>query len=102
MDTFVTGHLDPAPLSAEHLDAAGCRAALAEVQRAQGSDPLAPLDAVIHGVRVRLYTNSIHWRHFWSANWFAPSQWTALTGGVSPEEPWVHVYVVTADAGASP
>jgi hypothetical protein len=39
-----------------------------------------------------LYSNSVHWREFWSANWFAPSQWAALTGAAQPDEPKIHVY----------
>lgn len=101
MDAFMTSSPDPAPMSAERLDAASYKSALSKAQRVIESDTLTPLDAVIHGVGVRLHTNSVHWHQFWSANWFAPSQWTALTGDAPPDEPQVHVYAITAEADAS-
>jgi hypothetical protein len=100
MDSYVTRY--SVPVSAEHLDAVGYKSALAEAQQALGADPLAPLDAVIHGVGVRLYTNSVHWRDFWSANWFAPSQWAALTGAAQPDEPKIHVYASTEAEAETP
>ncbi len=102
MDTFMTSYADPAPVSAERLDAAGYSSALAEAQQRIGTDPLPPLDAIIHGVCVRLHTNSAHWQQFWSANWFAPSQWATLTGSAAPDEPQIHVYAIAGEERKTP
>jgi hypothetical protein len=101
MDAVKTRITDPAPLPAEHLDAANYAAALSKAQQILESDSLSLLDAVIHGVGVRLYTNNSHWHRFWSANWFAPSQWAALTGVVPPDEPKVHIYATSLGASES-
>ncbi len=102
METFTTRHRDPDPLSVIRLDAAGSQAAFSEAQRILASDALSPLDAVIHGVRVRLHTNSTHWHRFWSANWFTPGQWGALTGSAPPDEAKFLVYATRTDSSESP
>lgn len=102
MNRCATRHRDPSPLPAERIDRAGQKAALADAKQCLDATPLPPLDAVIHGVGVRLHTNNPHWRRFWSANWFAPKQWLALTAAPSPIEPTVHLYAVAPDAEAMP
>ena len=48
-------------------------------------------DVVIHGIRVRAYTNSPHLIDFWRDNWFSPNDWQAATGVPPPERPAVTV-----------
>jgi hypothetical protein len=98
MDLYVPRHADPSPLAAERLDSAGYQLALADAQAGLGIDEVSPLDAVIHGVAVRLYTTNARWRRFWSANWFAPDQWASLVGGTPPNEPRIHVYALETDS----
>jgi hypothetical protein len=92
MTICVTHTQETAPIAGEQLDSkhfsSHIQAFRAELDRSK----LAPLDAVIHGTVVRLHTNSPHWHRFWSANWFAPQQWAALTGNLPPTEPQVHIY----------
>jgi len=97
-----TSFQDPDPLPVERLDEAGFAQALAEAQYMLDAQATSPLDAIIHGVRMRLHTNNSHWRRFWSANWFAPEQWAALTAKSPPTEPQVHLYAVSAEAGTAP
>jgi hypothetical protein len=93
---------DPAALPVERLDEAACAQALAEAQALLDVDAPPPLDAIIHGARVRLHTHNPHWTRFWSANWFAPDQWASLTTKSAPAEPQVHLYAIPAEAGAAP
>lgn len=48
-------------------------------------------DVVVHGVRVRAYTNSEHLMDFWRDNWFSPDEWRAATGKEPPARPQVTV-----------
>jgi hypothetical protein len=102
MEVITTHHRAPDPLSASPLDAAGYQSAISKAQRILASDTLSPLDAVIHGVRVRLHTNSAHWHRFWSANWFTPGQWGSLTGAAPPEEAKFQVYATRTDSSGAP
>lgn len=98
MDVHMPRHADPSPLAAERLDSAGYQLALADAQTGLAAQDVSPIDAVIHGVAVRLHTANSHWRQFWSANWFAPDQWASLVGGTLPDEPRIHVYAVASDS----
>lgn len=51
-------------------------------------------DAVIHGIRVRLYTNSPHQHDFFVRNWFDPMEWEAATGKAAPIEPQLLAYAL--------
>lgn len=51
-------------------------------------------DVVIHGVRVRAYTNEKHLYDFWVGNWFSVEEWAQITGQPAPEEPQVAVYAL--------
>jgi len=59
-------------------------------------------DAVIHGVRVRMFTNSEHHCDFWVHNWFSPEEWEQATGRKSEERPVVIVYALTGVEGEQP
>jgi hypothetical protein len=98
MNVTFTRHTDPSPLLIEALDEGAHATALADAQHVLRAGQTAPLDAVIHGVRVRLHTDNPHWKQFWSANWFAPDQWAALTGQTPPREPQVHVYAIAHES----
>jgi hypothetical protein len=98
MDLYMPRHADPSPLAAERLDDAGYQLALTDAQTGLAAQDVSPIDAVIHGVTVRLYTTNSHWRKFWSANWFAPDQWASLVGGTPPNEPQIHVYAVASES----
>ncbi len=102
METCITSYPEPGPLPIERLDAVGYATALAAARAILDAAPLPPLDAVIHGIGVRLHTNNLHWRRFWSANWFAPDQWATLSGGSSPGEPRVHLYAATPAGATAP
>jgi hypothetical protein len=102
MDTVFTHFRDPSPLPVELLDEAGYETALARSQRILDAAPVAPLDAVIHGVGVRLHTDNAFWRQMWSANWFAPDSWTTLTGQSPPTEPRIHLYAVAPEGQVAP
>lgn len=102
MNVYLTGYTDPSPMPVERLDQAGYESALLEARGLLDAEPTAPLDAVIHGVTVRLHANNEHWQRFWSANWFAPDQWATLTGGSRPVEPRIHIYAVTPEAKGVP
>jgi hypothetical protein len=97
MTSYTTHHQDPSPLPVETYGETDYASALAEV-RPLVDEPAAPLDAVIHGVGVRLVTHNPHWRRFWAANWFAPDQWATLTGQTPPREPRIHVYATRGEA----
>src|SRR5581483_8505683 len=51
----------------------------------------AAADVIIHGVRVRAYTNSPHLIDFWRDNWFSPEEWRQATGVEPPARPKVTV-----------
>jgi hypothetical protein len=59
-------------------------------------------DAVIHGVRVRMFTNSEHLCDFWMHNWFSPEEWEQATGRETEERPVVVVYALTGVEGEQP
>jgi hypothetical protein len=102
MNVYSTSYTDPCPLPVERLDQAGYESALVDAQRLLETQAVVLLDAVIHGVPVRLHANNVHWQRFWSANWFAPDQWATLTGGARPDEPRIHIYAVTPESEKSP
>jgi hypothetical protein len=69
------------------------------IGRAQGyaaaqGDSVRTHDVVIHGVRVRAFTNMPHLYDFWTHNWFAVDEWRQVTGKSAPEEPAVTVYAL--------
>jgi hypothetical protein len=78
------------------------------IGRAQGyaatqADSVRVHDVVIHGVRVRAFTNMPHLYDFWIDNWFATDEWHQVTGKPAPDEPAVVVYAlghVPEDMGA--
>jgi citrate (Re)-synthase len=43
-------------------------------------DTVQRIEAVIHGVRVRVFTNSPHLAEFWRQNWFDMEEWEKATG----------------------
>jgi hypothetical protein len=102
MNVYLTDYTDPSPMPVERLDQAGYESALVEARGLLEVKPASPLDAVIHGITVRLHTNNEHWQRFWSANWFAPDQWATLTGAPPPVEPQIHIYAVTPEAKGTP
>jgi hypothetical protein len=51
-------------------------------------------DVVIHGVRVRAFTNMPHLYDFWTENWFTADEWQQVTGKSAPDEPAVTVYAL--------
>src|SRR5437879_13607093 len=69
-------------------------AAVGHITRRAGKEPLFRNDVVIHGVRVRATTNSLHLHDFWGDNWYSPEEWKAATGLVPPHEPQVTVYAL--------
>jgi hypothetical protein len=102
MDFFEKDLRDSFSLSALTLDQDGYELALEEAQQILAVDAGEPLDAVIHGVAVRLYTNNVHWRRFWSTNWFAADQWASLTGGSPLTDPSIYIYATISDAESTP
>src|SRR5439155_1573669 len=76
-------------------------AAVGHITRRAGKEPLFRNDVVIHGVRVRATTNSLHLRDFWGDNWYSPEEWKAATGLVPPREPQVTVYALGGEARSS-
>jgi len=65
----------------------------------EGESPPCQQDVVIHGVRVRVVSNSGHLCDFWPVNWFSPEQWAASTGRKAPEEPQIMVYALVGVPG---
>ncbi len=59
-------------------------------------------DAVIHGVGVRLFTDSHHVADFWSHHWFTPQEWREATGEVPPAKPRLTVYAIGNLPGREP
>jgi hypothetical protein len=57
-------------------------------------EPLSLHDVIIHGVRVRVITNSPHLEEFWLANWYGPEEWHAITGQTPSARPQVTVYAL--------
>jgi hypothetical protein len=53
-------------------------------------------DAIIHGVRVRLFSDSHHVGDFWTGNWLGPQEWRGLTGQIPPERPRLTIYAMGA------
>jgi hypothetical protein len=51
-------------------------------------------DVVIHGIRVRAFTNREHLYDFWVDNWFSTEEWKNLTGRKVMSEPRVLVYAL--------
>ncbi len=80
------------------LDLVRTAQAFAQATRAAGGKVFRR-DAVIHGVRVRCFTNSPHLEEFWRANWFDPAEWAALTGRPAPRRPGVKVYAFAGSDG---
>ncbi len=70
------------------------KSAVAHLIRTAGSEPVYQHDVVIHGVRVRVLTNSDHLYDFWVDNWYSPREWQEATGRVPPPDPQVHVYAL--------
>jgi len=68
--------------------------AVEHVVRHAGAEPLAVCDAVIHGVRVRVITNSTHLEQFWTAHWYRPDEWRRATGLTPPARPQVTIYAI--------
>ncbi|MBI3975492.1 MAG: hypothetical protein HY334_03785 [Armatimonadetes bacterium] len=66
----------------------------AAVRHAQGRAATWTHDVIIHGVRVRATTNSVHLYEFWVDNWYSPEEWRAVTGTTPPADPQVTVYAM--------
>ncbi len=56
-------------------------------------------DAVIHGVRARLFTDSHHLADFWGGHWYGQQEWRERTGLAADERPSVTVYAASGIAG---
>jgi hypothetical protein len=56
-------------------------------------------DAVLHGRRVRLFTNSHHLADFWRDNFPTESEWRASAGTPVPPEPILTVYAAVGVEG---
>ncbi len=56
-------------------------------------------DAVVHGVRVRLLTNSHHQHDFFVRNWYGPDDWEASSGQLAPTEPHLLAYALIGMTG---
>ncbi|MDQ7844387.1 MAG: hypothetical protein QN141_05480 [Armatimonadota bacterium] len=69
-------------------------AAVAHITRRAGREPLYRHDVVIHGVRVRVTTNSPHLYDFWVDNWYGVEEWQAATGRRPPRDPQITVYAL--------
>ena len=65
---------------------------------AAGQPPVERL-AVIHGVTVRVWTNSPHLADFWDENWYSPAEWRAATGQPPDLTPRVTVYALVRVPG---
>ncbi|MCL4534510.1 MAG: hypothetical protein M1370_05035 [Bacteroidetes bacterium] len=62
-------------------------------------DLVTRLEAVIHGVRVRVFTNSQHLADFWGENWYSVEEWEAATGTRVTSQPRVRVYALAGVEG---
>ena len=69
-------------------------AAVNHLTRQAGHDDVYRHDVVIHGVRVRATTNSLHLYDFWVDNWYSPEEWKTITGLTPPRDPQVTVYAL--------
>lgn len=69
-------------------------AAVAHIAKRAGQEPLFRHDVLIHGVRVRALTNSVHLHDFWVDNWYSPDEWKTITGLTPPRDPQVTVYAL--------
>jgi hypothetical protein len=69
-------------------------AAVEHIVRRAGKEPLALHDVVIHGVRVRAITNSVHLHAMWVLNWYSPEEWQTITGLTPPRQAQVTVYAL--------
>lgn len=56
-------------------------------------------DAILHGRRARLFTNSHHLADFWRDNFAAEHEWRAAVGAAVPREPDLTVYAAIGIAG---
>ncbi|MDR5694922.1 MAG: hypothetical protein QN198_06165 [Armatimonadota bacterium] len=70
------------------------KAAVAHMAAAGERESLFLGDVVIHGIRVRCFTNSPHLIDFWMDNWYSPEEWREVTGHTPPREPQVTVYAL--------
>jgi len=68
------------------------------VERAR-TGPVWIRDAVIHGVRVRLVTDSPHLQEFWTANWHGPYGWRRATELAPPPAPALTTYALAGVPG---
>ncbi|HEV2491736.1 MAG TPA: hypothetical protein VG204_01545 [Terriglobia bacterium] len=62
------------------------------IKRIEGKQPVFEHDVIIHGVRVRATTNSLHLHDFWVDNWYGVNEWQRLTGQTPSSQPRVKVY----------
>ncbi|HYM68025.1 MAG TPA: hypothetical protein VEZ44_00375 [bacterium] len=69
-------------------------AAVEHIVRRADAEPIWVRDAVIHGVRVRVITNSPHLYEFWAANCYSPQGWRGATHLAPPQTPRVTVYAL--------
>jgi hypothetical protein len=68
------------------------------VERAR-TGPVWIRDAVIHGVRARLVTDSPHLQEFWTANWHGPQGWRRAAELVPPPAPALTTYAIAGAPG---
>jgi hypothetical protein len=87
MDVFRSSFQNPAPLPVEQLDTGSYQSALAD---ARGFIDTAPIDAVIHGIGVRLHTNNPIGERFGRPIGSRPSN-----GPHSPRDPHLFAAPVT-------
>jgi len=59
-------------------------------------------DAIVHGIRARMFTNSEHHYDFWVENWFSPEEWKKATGREAQEKPSVMVIALIGVEGEEP
>ncbi|HLJ61257.1 MAG TPA: hypothetical protein VKZ50_16145, partial [bacterium] len=69
-------------------------AAVEHIVRRADAEPIWVRDAVIHGVRVRVITNSPHLSEFWAANCYSPQEWRGAANLAPPQTPRVTVYAL--------
>ncbi len=62
-------------------------------------DQVTRLEAMIHGVRVRVFTNSQHLAEFWRENWYSVEEWETATGMRVTSQPRVRVYALAGVEG---
>lgn len=49
-------------------------------------------DVVVHGIRIRAFSNSPHLMNFWRDNWYSPEEWSNSTGNPVEKAPRIVVY----------